>query len=193
MAGGDVWRLADTQHGVVARRQLLELGLSRRAIEHRLMRGRLHLVTSGVYAVGRPQLTRHGRWMAAVLACGPGAMLSHGSAAALWGVGREQRRWIEVSVRGPWARRRDGVRARRRPTLADRDVGERQGVPVTGIAQTLVDLAAVHKRPAVERAVNEADRLGLIDPPTLRRELEAHRCEPGVRPFASCSIGARSG
>lgn len=121
--------------------------------------------------------------MAAVLACGPEAMLSHGSAAALWGIGREQRRWIEVSVRGPWARRRDGVRVRRRPTLADRDVDEREGVPVTGVVQTLVDLAAVHKRPAVERAVNEADRLDLADPPTLRRELEAHRCEPGVRPL----------
>jgi very-short-patch-repair endonuclease len=110
-------------------------------------------------------------------------MLSHGSAAALWGIGREQRRWIEVSVRGSWARRRDGMRVRRRPTLAERDVDEREGVPVTGIVQTLVDLAAVHRRPVVERSVNEADRLDLIDPPTLRRELEAHRCEPGVRPL----------
>ena len=182
MASGDVWELAGAQHGVVARRQLLELGLSRRAIEHRLARGRLYPIVSGVYAVGRPELTQHGCWMVAVLACGPGAMLSHGSAAALWGIGKEWRK-IEVTVRSASPRRRAGVRVRRRPTLADRHVTEREGVPVTGLVQTLVDLAAVHRRPAVERAVNEADRLGLIDPPTLRRELEAHRCEPGVRPL----------
>ena len=107
-------------------------------------------------------------------------MLSHGSAAALWGIGREWRE-IEVTVRTASPRRRVGVRARRRPTLADAHVTEREGVPVTGLVQTLVDLASVHQRPAVERAVNEADRLGLIDPPTLRRALEIHRWEPGVR------------
>ncbi len=179
---GGVWDLAERQHGVVARRQLLELGLSRRGIEHRVVRGRLHRVASGVYAVGRPGLTWHGERMTAVLVCGPEAMLSHGSAAALWGIGREWR-MVEVSIRSASPRRHDGLRVRRRPTLADRDVVACEGIPVTGIVQTLVDLAAVHKRPAVERAVNEADRLELIDPPTLRRELEAHRCEPGVRPL----------
>jgi very-short-patch-repair endonuclease len=177
-----VWALVEKQHGVVARRQLYDLGLGRHAIQHRLETGRLHLVSSGIYAVGRAELTRHGQWMAAVLACGPEAMLSHGSAAALWGIGRKWRA-IEVSVRSGSPRRRDGLRVRRRPTLADRDMDEHEGVPVTGIVQTLVDLAAVHKRPAVERAVNEADRLDLIHPPALRRELEAHRCEPGVKPL----------
>src|SRR5213080_2878946 len=81
-----VWTLARRQHGVVARRQLLELGFSRQAIDHRIRRGRLHRVHNGVYAVGRPELTRHGRWMAAVLACGDGAALSHRSAAELWGI-----------------------------------------------------------------------------------------------------------
>ena len=155
---GEVWALATVQHGVVNRNQLLELGFSRHAIAHRLETGRLHLVETGVYAVGRPELTQHGRWMAAVLGCGPGAMLSHGSAAALWGIGREWRE-IEVTVRTASPRRRPGVRVRRRPTLADAHVTERERVPVTGLVQTLVDLAAVHKRPAVERAVNEADRL----------------------------------
>jgi very-short-patch-repair endonuclease len=109
-------------------------------------------------------------------------MLSHGSAAALWGVGR-QTRGIEVTARTASPRRRPGLRVYRRPTLADRDVGEHEGIPVTGIVQTLVDLAATWRPSAVERAVNEADRLDLIDPPRLRRELEAHRCEPGVRPL----------
>jgi very-short-patch-repair endonuclease len=177
-----VWQLVRSQHGVVSREQLIELGFSRDAIRHRIGSGRLHRVESGVYAVGRPDLTREGCWMAALLGCGSGAMLSHDSAAALWGIGTEWRQ-IEVSTRRASPRRRPGVRLRRRPTLADRDVGEHQGIPVTGIVQTLVDLAAVHKRPAVDRAVNEADRLDLIHPPELRRELEAHRCEPGVRPL----------
>jgi len=158
------------------------LGFTRNAIEHRIATGRLYSVARGVYVVGRSELTQHGTWMAAVLACGPGAMLSHGSAAALWGIGREWRE-IEVTVRSASPRRRSGVRVRRRPTLADAHVAEREGILITGLVQTLVDLAAVHKRPAVERAVNEADRLGLIDPPTLRRALEVHRWEPGVRPL----------
>jgi predicted transcriptional regulator of viral defense system len=78
------WKLAVAQHGVIARRQLLELGFSPRAIEHRLAKGRLFPIRRGVYAVGRPDLTRHGRWMAAVLACGDHAFLSHESAAALY-------------------------------------------------------------------------------------------------------------
>src|SRR6476620_1768409 len=80
-----IWRLVEHQHGVVARWQLLALGLGTRVIERRIASGRLHPVWRGVYAVGRRQLGRHGHWMAAALACGPTAALSHGSAAALWG------------------------------------------------------------------------------------------------------------
>jgi very-short-patch-repair endonuclease len=160
----------------------MALGFTPDAIKHRLATGRLYRVARGVYLVGRPELSRHGEWMAAVLSCGPAAMLSHGSAAALWGIGREWRQ-IEVTLRSASPRRQPELKVRRRPTLGDRHVTEREGIPVTGLVQTLVDLAAVHKRPAVERAVNEADRLELIDPPTLRRALEMHRCEPGVRPL----------
>jgi very-short-patch-repair endonuclease len=166
----------------VSRGQLTVLGFTADAIKHAIAAGRLYAIARGVYAVGRPELTRHGHWMVAVLSCGPGAMLSHGSAAALWRIGKEWRK-VEVTVRSASPRRRPDVRVRRRPTLATRHVTEREGVPVTGLVQTLVDLAAVHRRPAVERAVNEADRLDLIDPPTLRRELEVHRWEPGVRPL----------
>lgn len=183
-SGARFWRLAREQHGVVSREQLLAGGLTRRGVEHRLSRGRLHLVGNGVYAVGRPDLTGEGRWMAAILACGSGAMLSHCSAAALWGIGEEGGE-IEVTVRRASPRRRPGVRVYRRPTLADRDVAERDGIPVTGLVRTLVDIAAILKPRRVERAVNEADRLGLIDPPTLRLELQVHRCEPGVRPLRS--------
>ena len=75
------WEVAGQQHGIVARKQLLALGFNAREIEHRVARGRLHLVMRGVYAVGWPELTQKRRWMAAVLACGDGAALSHRSAA----------------------------------------------------------------------------------------------------------------
>lgn len=92
------WELAGRQHGVVARRQLLALGFNSREIEHRVSRGRLHLVMRGVYAVGWPRLTPKRRWMAAVLACGEEAMLSHRSAAALWEIGTERRGLVDISV-----------------------------------------------------------------------------------------------
>src|SRR5690348_13495244 len=88
---GAAWRLARAQHGVVTRRQLLALGFSSNGIRHRLETGRLHRVFTGAYVVGWPQTTREQRWMAAVLVCGDGAVLSHGSAAALWRIGREGR------------------------------------------------------------------------------------------------------
>jgi very-short-patch-repair endonuclease len=120
--------------------------------------------------------------MAAILCCGRGSVLSHGTAAALWGVGMEHR-GIEITARSASPHRRPGLRVYRRPTLADCNFTSREGIPVTGIVQTLVDLAATLKPRRVERAVNEADRLDLIDPPALRVALEAHRCEPGVKPL----------
>src|SRR4051812_32447987 len=92
--------LANSQHGLVARRQLIELGLTDNRIEEWLGVGRLHVVHRGVYAVGHKSLTPHGRWMAAVLACRPDAVLSHQSAAALWGMRRTARRYIDVTAPG---------------------------------------------------------------------------------------------
>jgi hypothetical protein len=83
-----VWALAKHQHGVIARRQLLALGASAKWVQHRIERRRLHPIWRGTYAVGRAELTRHGRWMAAVLTCGEGALLSHQSAAELRAVCR---------------------------------------------------------------------------------------------------------
>lgn len=175
------WDIARRQHGVVSRRQLLRLGLTAKGIRHRLDSGRLHVVLRGVYSVGRPQLNREGRWMAAVLACGDGAMLSHRSAAALWGFGKERRGVVDVSVRRHCKVRRRGIRVHDRPGLRNCDVGRRLNIPVTGPVKTFLDIATELAPNEVERAINEADKRDVIDPDALRRALDDHRGEPGVR------------
>jgi len=174
----DAWRLVGRQHGVVARAQLLELGLTRGAIAHRLRTGRLHRVSSGVYAVGRPELSRHGRWLAAVLCCGPTAVLSHRSAAALWGFHAHAAN-AEVTVSPEVRRRRRGVAVHCGALAADeRTVHE--GIPVTNVARTLLDLACQLPASRLERAINEADKLDLIDPEALRSALDRYAGRTGV-------------
>ena len=174
------WELAGCQHGVVARRQLLALGFTAGQIEHRVARGRLHLALRGVYTVGWPRLTPERRWMAAVLACGEDAMLSHRSAAALWGIGTERRGLVDVTVRRRDKPRRTGLLVRARPMLSLRDVTLRNGIPVTGIVQTLIDLATELDSFATERAINEADKHDLIDPEDLRLALNGYAGRPGA-------------
>ncbi|MEX2194676.1 MAG: type IV toxin-antitoxin system AbiEi family antitoxin domain-containing protein [Thermoleophilaceae bacterium] len=153
--------LALRQHGVVARWQLLERGVSARAIERRLDSGHLHRVHQGVYAVGHRMLTQRSRWMAAVLAGGRGAVLSHRSAAALWGILADGRRTIEVTVSRD---RRPRARIQVHVSVVPPD--ERtvvDGIPVTTVPRTLFDLAAVVTRRQVERAWHEADVARLWD------------------------------
>lgn len=119
--------------------------------------------------------------MAAVLACGAGACLSHRSAAALWRIGRERDGLIEVSVRRRCEHRRRGLRVRSRPSLNEHDLVEHDGIPVTRPARTLVDLATETDPVRLERAVNEADKRDLIDPEELRESLQEFRGKPGVK------------
>jgi hypothetical protein len=165
----------------VTRGQLLELGFAKRSIQHRIANGRLHPVWRGVYSVGWPRLTRERRWMAAVLACEPEAALSHRSAAALWGFGSERAREIDVSVRRRSEHRLRGIRARCRPSLPAADVVIRGGIPVTTPARTIVDIATELTPKALERAVNEADKLDLIDAEEFGLSLDRLAGEPGVR------------
>jgi hypothetical protein len=160
---------------------LLALGFGARSIEHRIRRGRLHPVARGIYAVGWPQLNQKRRWMAAVLAGGEDAALSHRSAAALWGIGTERSDRIDVSVRRRCELQRPGLLIRGRPALARRDIWCRDDIPVTSPARTLVDLATELGSVAIERAVNDADKRDLIDPETLRTVLDDYAGEPGVR------------
>lgn len=176
----EAWRLAKGQHGVIARRQLLALGFSPKAIKHRISIGRLYPIYRGVYAVGRPSLTPHGRWMAAVLACGGDAALSHSSAAALWRIGIEQGGLVELSLPSQSHRQIPGLRVHRRPSLRPRDVTAEFGIPVTTPVQTLIDMTLRLDRSGIERAINEADKYNLAHPPGIRRALDARAGEPGV-------------
>jgi very-short-patch-repair endonuclease len=144
---------------VLARQQLLAAGFSVRTIRRRVEAGRLELVHREVYAFGLGQVSLRGRWLAAVFACGEGALLSHRSAAALWGLMRTRRGSVEVSA----------TNGRSRPGIAvheggihntDRAVVDR--IPVTSVARTLFDLAEVDER-ELGRAFEEADRLGLLE------------------------------
>jgi very-short-patch-repair endonuclease len=174
-----IWRLVRRQHGVIARWQLLELGMTPNAIKGRIANGRLHAVWRGVYAVGRPQLSREGWWMAAVLACGPKAALSHRSAAVLWGLIQSTRGLIEVSVPAHIVRKRPGIMVHRHDLRAS-DVTTHLGIPVIAVVPTLVDLATQLSRDALEAAISEADKRDLIDPEALRSALEEFPSRPGV-------------
>ena len=165
---------------MIARTQLLALGMSERRIERRIGSGRLHPVWRGVYAVGRPRLGRLGRWMAATLACGAGAVLSHSSAAALWGFGSELPGLVEVSLPPGRSSQQPGIRAHRRAALPTAEVTTHEGIPVTGPRRTLIDEATQLPRGRLERAINEADKLGLVRADTLHAGLGEHRGEPGV-------------
>jgi very-short-patch-repair endonuclease len=177
------WALVRRQHGVLTHAQLLALGFSAKAIKHRLATGRLHPIYRGVYAVGRRELTQKGRWMAAVLACGEGAVLSHGSAAALWDIGSEWKQ-TEVSVRRRARHRRQGLLVRSRSSLPSQDVTAHHRIPVTTPPRTILDQAALPISDAsLERLVNEADASKDInlDPMALRRFCDLRPGEPGVK------------
>jgi very-short-patch-repair endonuclease len=175
-----VWSLARRQHGVIARWQLMELGASRAWIEHRIAKGRLHPVHRGVYAVGRPELTQEGHWMAAVLRCGPDAYLSHLSAAAHWQIRRPPRGPIDISLIAAVFRQPPGIRVHRRPSLVATDLTTHEGIPITTPIRTLIDLATRLSARELEAAVNESDKLDLVDPESLRSALDERSGQPGV-------------
>jgi Transcriptional regulator, AbiEi antitoxin/Protein of unknown function (DUF559) len=177
----EIARLAARQHGVVSREQLEALGVGRRAVSHRAAAGRLHRVHRGVYAVGHPILTPNGHRMAAVLACGPGAALSHASAAALWGIRPTAATRIDVSVPGAGGRaKRPRLRVHRASGLQPTEVTKHQAIRVTTPARTLLDLAAQLPRRALERALDQAEILELFDLTALGAVVRAHERERGA-------------
>jgi very-short-patch-repair endonuclease len=157
--------LADRQHGVVSVGQLMQLGYSKDQVRWAVRTGWLHSIDRSVYAVGHTRLSLHGKCFAAVFACGPGAVLSHYSAAWLHDLARWSPQPFHVT--GPVARRpRMPVRIHRARRLeaADREVVE--GVPTTSVARLLLDMAAAANYEQLERLVERSEEKGLFD---LRR------------------------
>jgi very-short-patch-repair endonuclease/predicted transcriptional regulator of viral defense system len=170
--------LADRQHGVVAHRQLRGLGIGRGTIEHRLQCGRLHRVHRGVYAVGHRILTPDGWRMAAVLAAGPGAVLSHHSAAELWGL-----RWMARRLHTVTVARHVRVPAieTHLARLPEDEVTTVRGIPVTTVPRTILDLAATSPEREVTRLINEADVKQLWDALSLPDLLARYPRRAGTR------------
>jgi very-short-patch-repair endonuclease/predicted transcriptional regulator of viral defense system len=171
-----IWRriaaVAAPQHGVITRRQLLLLGVGADAIVYWVATGRLHTLHRGVYAVGHLPVSPHAHAMAAVLACGDGAALSHRSAAALWGIDREWPDQLEVTARS--ARRRPKLVIHRSSTLTHRDVTEHFGISVTSPERTVLDNANRLGDRRLARTINDLRLAGHLSLGRLAELLDRH-------------------
>ena len=155
--------LAARQHRIVSLPQLKAFALTASAVRNRVAAGKLRRVHHGVYAVGLAPLSIEAIYMAAVLACGAKAVLSHRSAAAHLGLRPCSRPRVDVTASGRTGRGRKGIDVHRAAGLEERDVTNVKGIPCTTVARTLLDLAEAVDRTALERAVEQADKLGIFD------------------------------
>jgi very-short-patch-repair endonuclease len=188
--------LADRQHGVVSRRQLAALAVDRHAIDRRVSRRLLAPLHRGVFAVGHRQLRVEGRWLAAVLAAGTGAVLSHRDAAALHGMRKApESRKVSVTTAGDVRSTPQlCVYARRR--LAADEVEVVRAIPVTSPARTIVDLAPMLTAAQLASMLGEGDRKGLLDPVAVQRALRRTKGRHGQghqRLRAALDVHARAG
>ena len=177
--------LLEAQHGTVARRQLRALGLGDDAIDARCRAGSLVRVARGVYAAGHGRLTDRGRWQAAVLSCGEGAVLSHRAAAVLWGIWQQPPAVVDVTVPRVGRVSRPAIALHRSGRLGDGQVARRDGIRVTNPARTLVDLAEGVERRVLERALDEAQRLRLCSERRLRAGVERNPGRVGAARIAA--------
>jgi very-short-patch-repair endonuclease len=160
--GQQLATLAHRQHGVVSIRQLRRLGYSPSSVRRAVVSGRLHRLHQGVYAVGHTNLSLQGRCLAGVLASGPKALLSHYSAG--WLLGLIGTRPVPVHVTAPIPRkRRNSVRVHHSRTLLDADRSLEQGIPVTSVARTALDLAAVVRFRSLRRVIRRSEELEVFD------------------------------
>ena len=173
--------MAARQHTAISLAQLTALGFSARAVQKRASTGRLYRVHPGVYSIVPPELlTRRGRWMPAVLACGESTVLSHRSAAALHELSAAGRSKIDVTVAQAHVRRVKGVNVHRSRTLTLADTTVVDTIPCTTVARTLLDLAAVVGRRSLERAIEQAEVQEVLDYLALDRQLERNQHTRGA-------------
>jgi very-short-patch-repair endonuclease len=175
--------IAGKQHGVISRAQLEALGFGRGTIDHRRVMSRLHTVHRGVYAVGHERLTGRGRWMAAVLACGHGAVLSHRPGGGLWGIVRSESALIHVTVPRRKLHSRRGIRVHAVRSRHPDDVTVRDGIPVTSLARTLLDMAETEPPNQLRRALDQAERLQVLDLFALTSLCARSRGHRGLKPL----------
>lgn len=172
---------ANAQHGLITTRQLLELGLSAGAVSKRAADGRLHRVHRGVYAVGHRTLTEHGRRLAALMTVGDSAVFSHRTAAALHGLlTLRAAAPLDVLTPGRPRPRTDGINVHTTRSIDPADRTVAHGLPVTGVARTLVDIAGAVNETTLRKAVHEAEVGRVLDVAAVERVLSAHRCRPGT-------------
>jgi very-short-patch-repair endonuclease len=171
--------VASRQHGVVSFEQLIRIGLSKRQIQHRIATKRLHRVHRGVYAVGHSRLSREGRYLAAVLAAGDGAALSHRAAADFWELRSAKELKIDVTV--PTNRRGDRKLAMHRDALDHADTMTRDGIRVTKPLRTLLDLATCIDERELERAIRQAVYRRLTTTSSLAEAVSARAGGGGMR------------
>jgi hypothetical protein len=169
--------LAQRQHGHIARRQLLALGLSRGAIEARLKSGVYIAVHRGVYGIAPRRNDPVSRAAAAVLVCGDGAALSHASAASLWGFVAHWHFPLEVMAGGE--RDRPGILTHRCQSLQHEDITHQRGIRVTSPARTVLDCAPELGTKARTRLINDALRSRHLRPAALQDILQRNRYHPG--------------
>jgi hypothetical protein len=173
--------LAARQHGVVSIRQLVGLiGLSQDAVERATTAGRLHRIHHGVYAVGHTDLSLHGHCLAGVLACDSEALLSHYSAAWLWGLLSTQPIPVHVTTSVRRKPRRLPIRVHHSQTLTAVDRAIEDGIPVTSVARTALDLAARIRRDRLDRLLERAEELKLFDQPEFESVLARNRGHHGA-------------
>lgn len=163
---------------------MVGLGLGEDAIDGRLRKGRLHRLHGGVYSVGHRVVAREGRWLAAVLASGEGAVLSHRSAAALWGIVRQEGGRINVS--SPRTLRSFPSIRRHEVGLSTDEVTRRRQIPVTTLVRTLLDVAAETSDDGFEAAVREAEYMHRLRLENLEELLERHRGKRGAKRVRTC-------
>lgn len=174
--------LSGRQHGIVSRTQLLEAGVSRHSVENRVKRRLLRPLYTGIYQVG-PTRARLAREMAALLACGPEAVLCSRTAGILWELlrGRRQPSVVHVCVDRDRRVLRRGIRTYRIGCPPADEMTRHRGLRVSTPARTLLDMARTVRDRTLEQAVAAADRQGLADEADVRRLLERHRGRRGVR------------
>lgn len=175
-------KLAAAQWGVFSLDQLQALGMRASAVRTRASNGRLHRIYRSVYSVvAAGLLTRNGRFMAAVLACGPDAVLSHRSAAALLGLRPTDRSNFDVMVAGRGRRRQPGIDIHSSTTLTDADITRVNNIPSTTVSRTVLDLCDVISPRGVERSLDQAEILEVLDLRKLQDQIARNATRPAAR------------